>query len=343
MPNAETPLLVRALRCEPTARRPLWIMRQAGRYLPEYRALREKHSFEEVCRAPELAAEVTLQPLRRFPLDAAIVFADLVTPLAALGLRFRFDPGPVFENPVRGAADVRALREPDPEEIAPEVAATLALVKPQLPPGTALLGFAGAPWSLAAYMVEGKGKEGFATLRRMAYAEPDLLDELLGKLARLAGAYLVAQHRAGADAVQVFDTWAGLLSLAEWRRLVRPHLLALLERLGAAGVPRILFAHDAAHLLDGLVELPWEALAVDWRVDLPALRRAVGEKRALQGNIDPVALLAGPESARAAARDLLARMPRRGHVVNLGHGILPQTPLASVEALVDTVREDDQR
>jgi uroporphyrinogen decarboxylase len=337
-------LLLEALAGREVARRPLWIMRQAGRYLPEYRALRAEHSFEELCADPELAAEVTMMPIRRFPLDAAIVFADLMSPLAAMGVGFRFDPGPVMDEPVRTAAQVEALRLPDAEEIAPEVMATLRAVRAQLPEETALLGFAGAPWSLAAYLVEGSGgKNGFAKLRAMAVAEPELLDRLLGRLTDLASAYLVEQARAGADAVQVFDTWAGLLPLRAWRRHVQPHLERLLSEIGRAGVPRIMFVNDAPHLLDEFAALPAEALAVDWRIDLPALREQLGPERPLQGNLDPAVLSAGPEATRRAARELLERMPRRAHVVNLGHGILPDARIDSVEALVETVHAEEQR
>lgn len=336
-------LLLKTLRGEPTTRRPLWIMRQAGRYLPEYRALRERYGFEELVGNPELASRVTLLPLDRFPLDAAIVFADLMSPVASLGVRFRFEPGPVLERPVRSAADVRALRDPAPEEIAPEVMETLRTVKPALDGRAALLGFAGAPWTLAAYLVQGRGAPGFPALRALAAADAGLLGELLGRLARLLAGYVRLQARAGADAVQIFDTWAGVLSLDQWSRLVRPHLLALLEEMGRAGIPRILFVQDAPHLVGAFAELPAEALAVDWREDLPALHARLGARRALQGNLDPAALVAGPAVTRAAARDLLTRMPAGRHIVNLGHGILPDTPVASVEALVASVREEEER
>ncbi len=336
-------LILKALHGEPVPRRPLWIMRQAGRYLPEYRELRKKHSFEELCEQPELAAEVTLQPLRRFPLDAAIIFADLVTPLAAIGRPFRFNPGPVLDRPVRTAEDIENLPEPEAEEIAPEVPRALGLVKQELGGKAVLLGFGGAPWSLAAYLIEGHHVNGFPTIRAMAAGRPDLLGELLGKLARLTAKYLVAQHRAGADAVQVFDTWAGLLPLEDWKRLARPHLHWLLEEPGRNGVPRIMFLQDAPHLLDAYAALPSEALAIDWRTDLGSLRERLGPGKALQGNLDPAVLLAGPQVTRAAARELLRRVPPRGHIVNLGHGIMPETSIASVEALLAAVHEEEIR
>ena len=330
-------LLARAIAREPVPRRPLWIMRQAGRYLPEYRELRKRYHFKALAGSPELAAEVTLQPLRRFPFDAAIVFADIMSPVPALGIDFDFDPGPVVAEPIRSAAAVAALRVPDPGEVAPEVIAALRHVRTALPAGTALLGFCGAPWTLAAYLVEGRGVKDFPTLRAFAAAEPRALDDLLGRLSRLMAGYLVRQGEAGADAVQVFDSWAGLLSLSDWERLIRPHLETMLESVGAAGLKRILFVQNAPHLVDAYAELPAEVLAVDWRVDLAALQRRHGSRRAIQGNVDPAVLLAGPDAARAAAKELLRRVDSTGHIVNLGHGILPGTPIESVEAVVDAV------
>ncbi len=333
-------LLLDTLRGGGGERRPLWIMRQAGRYLPEYRELRQRYDFYSLCQHPELAAEVTLQPLRRFDLDAAIVFADLMSPVAALGVDFRFDPGPVLDRPLRTSSDVAALPDPEEDEIAPEVLHTLTAVRRELPAECALLGFAGAPWSLAAYLVQGRGKKGFPMLRAMAAADPELLNELLQRLSRLIVRYCLGQHRAGADAVQLFDSWAGLLSLEQWQRLVKPHLEWVLSRLGEAGIPRILFAQDAPHLAAAMSRLPIEALSVDWRVDLGQLREAVGDRLVLQGNLDPAVLLAGEEVTTSAARHLLRTVPAPGHIVNLGHGILPDTPLASVEALVAAVHDE---
>jgi uroporphyrinogen decarboxylase len=340
---AASPLLLRAIRREAVARRPLWLMRQAGRCLPEYRALRERHSFEELSRTPELAAEVTLLPLRRFPFDAAIVFADIVSPLPAMGVRLRFDPGPVFEAPLRTAADIAALPDPDhlaPEEVAPEVTATLSMVRSDMPRDLALLGFGGAPLTLAAYLVEGRGSSaGFPAMRALARSDPRSFHLLLDKLSRLVARYLVAQHRAGADVVQVFDSWAGLFSRRDWQELVRPHLVQMLEEVGRAGVPRILYLHGAPHLVDTFARLPCEALGVDWRTDLELLRVDY-PNLPLQGNLDPAILVAGPAATTAAARQLLRHVPRRGHIVNLGHGVLPETPLESIDALVEAVHAE---
>jgi uroporphyrinogen decarboxylase len=339
MPASNDKLFLKAVRRESVPRRPLWIMRQAGRYLPEYREFRKQHSFKELAGEAELAAEVTLMPLKRYPLDAAIVFADIMSPMPALGIEFDFDPGPVVANPIRDAAGIAKLRTPAPEEIAPEVIEALKLTRAALPASTALLGFCGAPWTLAAYLVEGKGAKDFPTLRAFAAAEPKLLDALLGKLSALMAEYLLRQAAVGADAVQIFDSWAGLLSRASWEKLIRPHLTSLLETVGRAGIPRILFLQNAPHLMDAYASLPAEVLGVDWRIDLPALQQRY-PLRAVQGNLEPAILTAGPAVTRAAADELLATTAPRGHIVNLGHGILPQTPLASVAALVEAVHSE---
>jgi len=339
MPASNDKLFLKAVRREAVSRRPLWIMRQAGRYLPEYREFRKQHSFKELAGEAELAAEVTLMPLKRYPLDAAIVFADIMSPMPALGIEFDFDPGPVVANPIRDAAGIAKLRTPAPEEIAPEVIEALKLTRAALPASTALLGFCGAPWTLAAYLVEGKGAKDFPTLRAFAAAEPKLLDALLGKLSALMAEYLLLQAKAGADAVQIFDSWAGLLSRPSWEKLIRPHLHSLLETVGRAGIPRILFLQNAPHLMDAYASLPAEVLGVDWRIDLPELQKRYPQ-RAVQGNLEPAILTAGPAATRAAADELLATTAPRGHIVNLGHGILPQTPLESVTALVEAVHSE---
>jgi uroporphyrinogen decarboxylase len=335
-----TKLLLDALARRPVPRRPLWIMRQAGRYLPEYRALRAKHDFKALATSAELATEVTLLPLQRFPLDAAIVFADIMSPLPALGFEFDFAPGPIVASPIASAADVAKLPPPDPAKLAPEVLQTLQATRRALPDDVALLGFCGAPWTLAAYLVEGKGVKDFPTLRAFAAAQPQALDALLAKLAALMAEYLIAQHRAGADAVQIFDSWAGVLALEDWEALIRPHLASLLATVGAAGVPRILFVQNAPHLMEAYASLPCEALACDWRIDIADLQSRHGATRAVQGNIDPAILLAGAATTRRAAERLLASVEPAGHIVNLGHGILPKTPLDSVAALVETVHNE---
>ena len=337
----QSPMLVRALRGEATPRRPLWIMRQAGRFLPEYRNLRSQHDFLTLAGDPDLAAQVTLLPFERFELDGAIIFADLMSPVAALGLDVRFAPGPVLDEPIRTAAQVQALPHPDPSEVAPEVAQAILRVRASLPASVAVLGFAGAPLSIAAYLVEGGGSRGaFAQLRALAYGDEPTFHALLERLTELCAGYLREQIRAGADAIQIFESWAGLFPLHDWERLVRPHLQNLLRELDGCGVPRILFLHGGSELALQAAALGPEALALDWRSDLGAVRAAVGPEMGLQGNLDPAVLLAGPEATAPATRELLQRLPARGHVVNLGHGITPNAPLESVSALIETVRAE---
>jgi uroporphyrinogen decarboxylase len=318
-------------------------MRQAGRYLPEYRELRKKYGFKDLATNAELATEVTLLPFKHFPFDGAIVFADIMSPLPALGIEFDFAPGPIVANPIRSAADVAALPAPDLDKLAPEVIAALAHTRAALPAETALLGFCGAPWTLAAYLVEGRGVKDFPTLRAFAYAEPEALSALLEKLSALMAQYLIKQAEAGADAVQIFDSWAGVLALPDWERLIRPYLKTLLDTVGAAGVPRILFLQNAPHLMEAYASLPCEVLACDWRTDIAALQQRHGATRAVQGNIDPAVLLGGAAATRAAAEALLEGVAPIGHIVNLGHGILPGTPLESVAALVAAVHSETIR
>ncbi len=332
-------LLIDSLYGRPTPRRPVWLMRQAGRYLPEYRALRKDHTFEELSGSSELSCEVTLQPLRRFPLDAAIIFADLMSPVPSLGVPVRFAPGPVVDTPIASRSQIEALRRPSREEVAPEVARALALVKPELPDGCALIGFAGAPLSIAAYMVQGSGKKSFPALRALAWSDETAFHMLMERLVETCAVYMEAQVHAGADALQIFDSWGGLFSLPEWERLVKRHLVALYEATAHLGVPRIGYFQGSYHLLDGLFDLPVEAFALDWRVDLGELRRQ-GVTAALQGNIDPAILLAGPEATTRATRALLASVPSQGHVVNLGQGLMPSTPIESVAAMVETVQAE---
>lgn len=345
-------IFLRTLRGEATEGRPLWMLRQAGRYLPEYRELRKDHDFEAMSLDPELATAVTLQPIERYGFDAAIVFADIMSPVRALGVPFRFDPGPVLEAPLRTRSAIDALPTPDPVTIAPEVPATLARTRAALEqraaqsgqPRAALIGFAAAPLTLACYLVEGRGKRDFPALRGLLASDPLLFGDLLSKVTELTIHYLRAQHAAGADCVQLFDSWAGTLSGRDWRAHVEPHLRALCEELAADDIPTILFANGAAHLSPLYLGLPSTGNQFCWRTDLGAMRDLTGPVseggKILQGNLDPAVLLAGPEATAAATKLLLERVPAHGHIVNLGHGIDKETPLESVAALVETVRAE---
>jgi uroporphyrinogen decarboxylase len=328
-------LILRACRGESVERLPIWVMRQAGRYLPEYREVRSKVDFLTLCRTPELCAKVTHQPLARFGFDAAILFSDIMMPLETMGVKLQFTPGPVVENPIRDAAAVKALRVPHEDEIAPFVMDTVRLLRRDLK--VPLIGFAGAPLTLAAYLVEGKGSKDFSKLRAFMYAEPDAMLALMDTLGECMLRYLRAQVKAGAQAVQLFDSWAGLLSAHDYRKFAFPAVQKILTGLADLKVPRIFFAQDAAHLFPVVGTVDAEVLGVDWRTGLDDARRALGPRYVLQGNLDPASLFASPERVRGLARRVVEQGGGQKHIFNLGHGILPETPIASVEALVDVV------
>jgi uroporphyrinogen decarboxylase len=313
-------------------------MRQAGRYLPEYRALKERHGFLGLMTDPALAAEVTLQPIRRFPLDGAILFSDIMTPLLGMGVGLSFDPGPVIPSPLRTRAAVEALRPLDPLRDCGFVAETLRRVKPSLPPGVALLGFAGSPFTVASYLVEGGGGKGEArAIRRLRHADPGTLRLLLDRLADATVAYLRMQVEAGADAVQVFDTWGALLGEEEYRDADLPSLRKVIDGARATGVPVILYCGGPAAGFRAAAESGADCLSVDHRTGLAAVRAAAGRPVAVQGNLDPCALFAPEDRIRAATERVLREGGGRGHVFNLGHGIQEDTPIAAVEAMLAAV------
>lgn len=331
---------LRACRRQPVDRTPLWIMRQAGRYLPEYRELRSKADFLKVCRTPELAAEVTLQPLRRFPLDAAILFADIMTPLDAFDIPMTFDPGPKIATPIRTRAAVDRLHAKPAAEAVPYVAETLRLLRKELDGRTPVIGFCGAPFTIAAYLVQGEGKDGFGALKKMLFQDPSMVQALLEKLAVAMADYVRLQVTAGAQAIQVFDSWAGILDEADYRRFAMPGVAHIIEAVKRTGVPAIYFLNGAPHLIPASVETRPDVLGVCWRTPLDEVAKIVGPEIALQGNLDPHALFGSAEVIRERAADVLRRVNGRpGHVMNLGHGILPDTPIASVETLIQTVHE----
>jgi uroporphyrinogen decarboxylase len=329
------PLLVRACRREQVERTPIWFMRQAGRSLPEYRALREKHPFFELAMSPELCAEVTLQPVRRHDVDAAVMFADIMTPVVAMGVDVKLveGVGPVIEEPVRSAADVERLRLGDPP--APVLEA-VRLVRAELAPDKAVIGFCGGPFTVAGYLVEGKPSREFVAVKTLMYRQPDVWHALMERLAETFAAYLQAKVAAGADVIQLFDSWVGVLSPADYDEFVAPHSARILA---SVDVPTIHFGTGTAALLHRMAAAGGDVIGVDWRVELDRAWGEIGD-RGIQGNLDPALLLGPWERVEAGARDVLRRAGgRRGHVFNLGHGVLPATDPDVLTRLVALVRE----
>jgi uroporphyrinogen decarboxylase len=331
---------LRACRGEPVDRPPVWLMRQAGRYLPEYRAAREGVTFLDACRDVERAVDISLQPLRRVGTEAVILFSDIFVPVLALGVDVDFQPGPVIAAPIRTLGDVERLAEPDVEGRVPYVFEILRRLRRVLEPeAVPLLGFAGAPFTLAAYLVEGRGSRHFSALKRLMFREPQVLRALLRRLTELTVRYLGAQVVAGAQAVQLFDTWAGLLAPEDYRAWVLPTHREIATRLERGRAPLILYVNDGAHVLDEMAESGAEVLSLDWRVDLGRAARRVGARASLQGNLDPCALAAPPEVIRERVRAMArAAAPARGWILNLGHGCLPDTPVEGVRAFTDAAR-----
>jgi len=334
------PLFLRAVRGEAVETTPLWIMRQAGRYLPEYRRLREEADFLTLCRTPDLATEASLQPIRRFGLDAAILFSDIMIPVEAMGVDVRFNPGPVIESPIRDESAVRNLRRPDPARALGFVLKTVRNLRRELPGPVALIGFAGGPFTMAAYMVEGGASKEFSVLKGLMFKEPVVFHALMEKLGLVVSDYLKAQIEAGAQAVQLFDTWAGMLSPRDYEEFVLPHVTAVVERTRTPGVPFILYGNGTGGLLERLERTGADVIGLDWRIEIGEARRRLGPGRAIQGNLDPSTLFAPPEIIRARSREILEQAGTDApHVFNLGHGISRWTPLEAVESLVRAVHE----
>ncbi len=339
-------LLLRALLREPTPRRPIWLMRQAGRYLPEYRATRKRAgNFLAMCMNPDIACEVTLQPIDRFPLDAAILFSDILTiPHAMnLGLEFEAGEGPKFERPVRTAADIDRLPIPDPAKELRYVVDAVALIRRELSGRVPLIGFAGSPWTVATYMVEGGGSKTFGQIKRMMYEAPHLLHRLLERLAQATVLYLNAQIAAGAQAVMVFDTWGGVLTPRQYEEFSLHYMAQIVAELTRESdgrtVPSIVFTKGGGAWLPKIAQIGCDAVGVDWTTDLATARELVGGRVALQGNLDPSALFAEPEILRnETLRVLDSYGAGPGHVFNLGHGITPDVDPDRVAVLVETVR-----
>ena len=337
--------LLRAARREPVPYTPVWLMRQAGRYLPEYRAMRARHGFLELCKTPDAAAEVTLQPVERLSVDAAILFADIlliVEPLG-VGLEFEKGEGPVIHRPLRSERDIAALRPIDVDAAVPFVFETARRVARALAGRVPLIGFAGAPFTVASYLVEGGPSRDYLYTKRLMYEEPEAWHRLMEILAAATVRYLNGQIAAGASAVQLFDSWVGVLAPDDYRAFVQPHMRALIRTL-TPGAPVIHFGTGTAALLPLMRAAGGDVIGLDWRVDLDTAWAALGHDVAVQGNLDPAVLLAGPPYIRQRVKDILDRAGGRpGHIFNLGHGVLPGTPVEHVKALVDIVHELSDR
>jgi uroporphyrinogen decarboxylase len=317
---------------------PVWLMRQAGRSLPEYRKLRERWTLTDIVAQPELCAEVTLQPVRRLGVDAAVMFADIMLPLRGMGVDFELveNVGPVIAHPIATAADVERLHVPDGEEAAPQVITAVRQVVAESP--VPVISFSGAPFTLASYLIEGRPSRNFEKTKAFMYTEPEAFDRLLGKLATTMSAYLQAQVTAGAKAVQVFDSWVGALAPDDYESRVVKHTRAIFDALAWLGVPRIHFGTNTAGLLESITESGPDIVSLDWRIKLDEGWRRVGHDRGIQGNLDPAVLLGPADLVRQRTRDVLHRAGGRpGHIFNLGHGVLPETSVENLQLLVETV------
>jgi uroporphyrinogen decarboxylase len=329
-------LFLRACRCEPVPRLPVWMMRQAGRYLPEYRELRARHSFLEVCKTPDLAVEVSMQPFQRLGVDAIIIFSDILIPAEAMGLPLELgDAGPNLPEPVRSPRDVHKLRIFDPEVETGFLMEALRRVIKLAGPDVPVLGFAASPWTLACYMVEGRTKEGFTTVKSFLNTEPKVFRQLLHKIAQATILYLKAQIAAGVSAVQLFDTWCGELNLQDYAEFVVPAVQEVISGVGKS-VPIIYYSKASHHLLPAITHVGADVLSVDWRIPLGELRRLAGPAVAIQGNLDPAILFTSLEKIRSATLDIVAELAGQGHILNLGHGILQHTPVENAQLFIQT-------
>jgi uroporphyrinogen decarboxylase len=343
--SAPESIFVRACKALPVERTPVWFMRQAGRYMAEYRAVRKTHSLIEICKKPSLAAEVTITAAEALAVDAAIIFADLLLPLEVMGLPFHFaaGEGPKIERPVSTAQDVKKLRTDRAAELG-YVAEAVRLVATHFGARLPVIGFCGAPFTLASYMIEGGGSRHYVKTKKLMYDSPGAWDELMRKLVEVTSSYAAEQVRAGADVVQVFDSWVGCLSLQDYRQYVLPRSRELIASLQRTGVPVIYFGTDTTALLPSMKETGADVVGVDWRIPLDDAWRSLGFRGAVQGNLDPVVLFANWEQVRSRAEDVMQRAAGRpGHIFNLGHGILPDTPVENVKALTAFVHDFSTR
>src|SRR5712692_11183375 len=332
---------VRACRAQPVDATPVWFMRQAGRYMPEYQKIRKKHSLIEICKNSALAAEITITAAEVLGVDAAIIFADLLLPLEVMGLPFHFTAGegPVIEHPIRDITAIGRLGTDHASDLGYESEA-VRLVSKQFENRLPVIGFCGAPFTLASYMIEGGSSRNYVNTKKMMYSSPAAWDELMSKLVAVVSEYAVEQVRAGGDAIQVFDSWVGCLSVEDYRRYVLPHVTELVKKLQKTGAPVIYFGTETTALLPAMKETGAEVIGLDWRIPLEDGWRSMGFKGAVQGNLDPVLLFADWKELKSRAEAILRRVGGRpGHIFNLGHGILPETPVENVKALAQFVRE----
>lgn len=336
-------LFLRACRRQSVPRTPVWMMRQAGRYLPEYRAVRAKSDFLSMCKTPELAAEVTIQPVDIIGVDAAIIFSDILVVPEAMGMHLEMveSKGPVFHAPIRTKQDVDALKIVDPEKHLRFVMDALASTKRALAGRVPLIGFSGSPWTLAAYMIEGSGGKEFRHAKQMMLDDPGTMDALLDKLATVVRLYLEAQLAAGADAVQIFDTWGGILAPDYYKRFSLEYIFKIISNLKREHSPVIVFSKGANHSLREIAEIGADVVGLDWTIDMADARGLVGDRTGLQGNLDPSALYASPERIRQEVRSILRKFGKgSGHVFNLGHGIFPDVPVEHAKAFIRAVKEE---
>jgi uroporphyrinogen decarboxylase len=339
-------LFMRAARRQPVERTPVWFMRQAGRVLPEYRAIRERLSLLDITKHPDVCAEVTLQPVRRFGVDAAILFADIMHPLIGAGIDLDIvdGVGPVIHQPLRAAADVDRLRPLVPRDDLPYVLETVRILRRELRDRLPLIGFAGAPFTLAAYLIEGRGTREFTRTKALMYGDPHLWHGLMDRLTVIVIAFLRALHEAGADALQLFDSWIGCLSRRDYEAFVRPYCRRIFSELSTLGAPLIHFGVNTATLLPDMAHDGATVIGVDWRIGLDDAWRIIGDDKAIQGNLDPAALLAPDAVIDREVRDILARAGGRpGHIFNLGHGLLPETRVDAVHRAIRIVHEHAER
>ena len=328
-------LLLRACRSENVPRTPVWMMRQAGRYLEDYRSIRAKVSFLELCKTPELAAEVSMQPYRILGVDAVIFFSDILIPVEAMGIEVSLtDRGPEIGNPVRSSQDVDALASPDVDTAFPFTGEVLGRLRRELDGAVPLIGFAGAPWTLGSYVVEGGGSRNLPRIKGMAFRDPKLFHRLMDKLAKTIGDYLVYQIESGAQVVQLFDTWAGELSPPDYEEFALPYTQRIFETVGDR-VPRILYLNGTSPLLELMARSGADVLSIDWRIPIGEARRRIGDGIAIQGNLDPCLLLGRPERMLERTAEILEQAGPAGHILNLGHGILPPTPVENARAFIE--------